>query len=850
MNIELYINNKLCDLDSSNLSILLKRQLFNPSELNTKDAQKSYSITLPATPRNNEIFRHTNVEEVGDKFRIYDNSRLYVDGVLILDGKFRLSEITRNSYKGNLGVPAVLTVKEVFNDAYMNKIGDWKINDFKGLASVKEFNELEGSPVIFPLVLYGLLPKNANDLGEFTNKEIYDKYVNLSLHDFVPSINCIAMLKKVFANAGYSLGGSALSDERLNNLYMSYKNPNDYEFDWGVSSVHVSGSWSHYDSESKLFEENFERNDEPSRYVCNLLSGSNSKPNVISDAGDNIQTRNNRSIITIPRSGLYKISIDASIEMLSNTIDFPNQEDKVGVRVGDLDDTPNEIQLIRNQSNLKDLDLVNLFYRDNINQSIEDENAIFPQKHRVNFIDPKININFLSGFSFGKRLNDEYVNPLNTDYCNPIAIKGGRSWDYMSEDGITETMYSAVYSPSYKHTDGSPTGAFWVELNNANTETKRTDKNNASGELKQVIWLEKGDQIELLLTKILNTFTIHSGSTTKYIFVKDCEINYSLKIEPFNNYLEWLKINNNGSSNAPMDWNDEGTFVENQIDLIQALPSEVKINDWIDNFCKAFNLKLYATGANSFNLDIKSNEIVKSTSIVLDLDKKANVYNAYNEPISLPQSYNLGFTIDANEEGFYKSIEEFTQDGEPIISTGDDGGGVFYTNSLDTNTIEQKTNFSYCWYKNIYYSIDRTTLKLPVVTDKEIWVNDYDYKEMMEKQYFNLSQRFWYKFGTKEIDLGLERTATIALVSNEFTNGRKQVLNYRNEPNTIMRNYFLLLTGNKHYTIIECYLTPQEYANLNSCLVKFNGDLYNVAEVDGYDPQGKRKARLKLIRKI
>ena len=124
-NIELYINGQLADIDSADkFSVYLKRQLINPAELTTKDAQKSYNITLPASQTNNRIFGHTNVEEVQGKFvKLYD-ARLLVGGVLILDGKFRISEITRDSYKGNLGVPAQKTTKEIFGEKKMSEIGE------------------------------------------------------------------------------------------------------------------------------------------------------------------------------------------------------------------------------------------------------------------------------------------------------------------------------------------------------------------------------------------------------------------------------------------------------------------------------------------------------------------------------------------------------------------------------------------------------------------------------------------------------------------------------------------------------------------------------------------------------
>ncbi|MDH6309607.1 hypothetical protein M2451_001973 [Dysgonomonas sp. PFB1-18] len=60
----------------------------------------------------------------------------------------------------------------------------------------------------------------------------------------------------------------------------------------------------------------------------------------------------------------------------------------------------------------------------------------------------------------------------------------------------------------------------------------------------------------------------------------------------------------------------------------------------------------------------------------------------------------------------------------------------------------------------------------------------------------------------------------------------------------------LLLTNQKHYTIVNCYLSPEEYKDLGRSLVKLNGDLYYAAEIDGYDPLGKKPGTIKLIRQI
>lgn len=149
-------------------------------------------------------------------------------------------------------------------------------------------------------------------------------------------------------------------------------------------------------------------------------------------------------------------------------------------------------------------------------------------------------------------------------------------------------------------------------------------------------------------------------------------------------------------------------------------------------------------------------------------------------------------------------------------------------------------------------------LELPLIANKEIWGEDpSDYAQMLKKLYTNYSQRFWYKnnkpynvgvvwkHNEKQVDLLLPR-----LQSNMDNNSL--VLNYYNNPRSILTSYFsIIATDDSNYTYVECYLSPYEYEQLDgSKLVKLNGDLYYIAAVEGYDPMGRNKTKLKLIRKV
>lgn len=858
MNIELYIKKRLCDIDSpESLGIRLKRQFINPAELSVKDAQMSYEISLPATPNNNEIFSHVNVEEVKGKFRIYEDARLYVDGILILDGKFRLSEITPDSYNGNLGVPAPLTVKDIFGETMMNQAGKWEI-EFRGLSDLTTYNtgkhdkSLYGeiSPCIFPLVLYGLLPKYSSN-KIYSPKDVFDNSVRLALDNLPPSVNCVHMMKQIFSNAGYTLSGNALEDERIKNLFVSYKNTNEYELPWPVNKMEISGSWASIRGneafpikETKIAQ----ILDGKKRVVVNYFNADNHSVTLLSDDGKNITQEGNKRTLTIPATGLYKLSFIANLTMTDNVY----SDMLMNIKKGDLNTIHTEIKIIRNFSNdPQTTKFDNTFYRDNQNQFVESSDAIFPRQGEVNFIDPKQNKDFVAGFAFGKYNDEMYINPLDNGHCNPMAIFGGKSWSILlGDESVTDRSYSAVKSSGYVRIDGNEPNLYKVELNKETYAKKNTDK-TASGEINQVIWLEKGETLDIIDISFRDgdnfPFTIYSHA-----------VDYSLSLEPFQHSIKWLVVDNTETVVGPMDWNDKSSFNSKDINLIKFLPSEVKVNDWIDNFCKAFNLNLVQSGNSGFELRTKENDIADSMTDIIDLDIRTSVIQRRNESLKLPYLYELGFTVDTGEEGYYNSIDEYVTDErgneQKNIEAGNKGGGQYLTGSNETSKLSQTSIFSYNWYKGLKdnESGGEPFISVPVISDHEVWENDYDYAEMKDKTDYNKAQRFWYQSGFKELTLNNDIVANMATVKEEYSFGNnKLVLNYKDETDSIMRSFFLLLTNSDNcYTVIDCYLTAEEYSRLNKVLVKLNNDLYHVAEVDGYDPLEKNKCTLKLIRRI
>jgi hypothetical protein len=124
----------------------------------------------------------------------------------------------------------------------------------------------------------------------------------------------------------------------------------------------------------------------------------------------------------------------------------------------------------------------------------------------------------------------------------------------------------------------------------------------------------------------------------------------------------------------------------------------------------------------------------------------------------------------------------------------------------------------------------------------------------MLKRYTDLNLRFWYfdrRWREDEAPFKFNLDSLRLAKVSEVLTGRI-TLTYENKPNTILNAYFtVLVNAGSHYTELEGYLTPVQYSQLDgSVMAMFNGDQYYVAEVSAYDPTGRNKTTIKLIRKI
>ncbi len=852
MKIELYINKQLCDLQEDT-TIALKRVFFNPAELNTKDAQRSYSITLPATATNNEIFKHVNVEEVVGRFDKEYEAYLIVGGVTVLDGGFLMLEIGYNYYKGCLAVRADMTVKDIFGDMKMNQAGQWlePFTSFPG--SMNEYNQMDNPPFFFPYVLYGLLPKMKDSItGLYTSKTLWDNTVVLARDDFPPSINCLEAIRNIFLSKGYVISGTAYSDDRLKKLYMSYKNPVDYEMFWnyrGLVNLDLSG-------ELSIDAQRFDVNEEKQVINYNILSNRSRQNVVVNDNKGDTYDRST-GIITIPVSGVYEIELTSDIILDSGegwNRPYYNLTREITFSHADaFDHIKNthsfEVKILKLSSTdttFTDIDIDRKYGQPNINQNNSDweyENSFpkyFPQQNKTMIVDASQNDRLICGISCGKDDLPEEAKQYYTPTPNPIIQNNGWSWNpkYKQDDENFITSNIEGYL-EYTLENGSVSNISEYnkrEIDNFTpNNAEYTDINKATGNVKCYVYLEKGEKIALLSSSSIDKFTVAVDGLPRTLpkCVISHTFNFNIKMRPImydKNFINTMI----DSTEEYIDGNSD--MLKDNIDLIKFLPSEQKVDEWLDNFCKAFNLQLSQDTQNSFKLNVRQKKRIFG-GVPINMDEKANVnLGRVNKSLDLPTYYDIGFTINQDEQGY--------------IETGEKGTELFNTGSITRTTLSQTSNFSFNWLKDIEYDVlgEIKTLRLPVITDKEIWkLNGVrDYEEMISKYYTDLAQRFWYKGDNFTYTYDRDKTFVIALVKNEIDNIIE--LNYYNRPLSILRTYFTIFTNRfKDYTIVQCLLTPEEYNRTPYSYVRFNGSIYVIAEIDKYNPLGTSLADIKLI---
>lgn len=378
--IELFINGQKADLESQkSLNLRFQNVLFNPEKITSSQAEYSFEFELPSTAINDKIFDFSNNLSKTGKFVSRLNAELYVDGTPIFAGTLTLNSIKEKKYNCNLVSVKVYSLEDIFGEAMLSDIDNWKI-PFNGVETINQINGELNPDVVFPFVSYGAFqksPKYSDDAGnDYTSKYDLDEYNRWYVESFAPSLKMLEVLKHAFNFKNYKVGGDAFTDMFLNKIYLSTNLADGQSPDYNVGNPRFGN----VDIEATIATNGIGYIQQLNFPYYQVYAVGATSEGITSDTQYNlsaVETYNvlngtvtcnqspsymyqpNESIIVIPADGWYRIELSATTTLnttgditagqyLYNLIDREISFENVTMPSGLNEITPVEIQLVRN----------------------------------------------------------------------------------------------------------------------------------------------------------------------------------------------------------------------------------------------------------------------------------------------------------------------------------------------------------------------------------------------------------------------------------------------------------------------------------------------------------------------
>lgn len=277
-NVDIYVNGELADIASQrSLNLRINNTFANPEKIETISTEYSFSFSLPPTENNNRIFGFANVLSKRGKFNKPYEVSIEVDNLKAFQGYLMIQSITRHEgYRCNIYVNRLNTVEDVFGDSLMSDLEKWGM-EFNLSETINERNrevceEDKVKDCFFPLVSYGMFQKKPKETGFYTPKTDIDRYTNMWMENFYPSMNLLKTVRRCFAHKGYEVDGDIFDDDNIKRIYMSTNlaDGQDPQYNYGspeLGKVTVSTIWSNkhiYDTgTSQLATHTVQQLDEP-----------------------------------------------------------------------------------------------------------------------------------------------------------------------------------------------------------------------------------------------------------------------------------------------------------------------------------------------------------------------------------------------------------------------------------------------------------------------------------------------------------------------------------------------------------------------------------------------------------
>lgn len=885
--VSIYVNGVQVELyDQESLNLRINNVLYDPSSISTKTADYSFSFNLPITNKNSKIFNYANNTAKLNKFNKNFNCIVYSDDIEIFKGKLKLSSIDNDNFKCNLVNIKVNKVEDIFGESKMNELR-WEV-PFVGIDSINSVNNDMSTNYYYPLVSYGVFqkkPKNVyTGFNQYTPKHTLDKYLQLYLESFPPSVKLTDTVKKLFQAKGYDVQGNIFEDDIASNIFISenLKDKQDPLYNIGSKLGKVTASWNWKNINRKSgggysyisplmynlnYPYEFVWTDIYNFDVVNIWDIWSAKEDYLTSLTHDNDYLFRDNCIVAPADGLYKITMDVNIS-IANAQSSMNVkqwffqstlEEKQNTTIyKGFNSYPVEIQLVRNTNECE------LIYGQT------DLNTVYPHEA------PAVRRS-------RRPIGGQATAPIETKYSQGYMPKNGELLCYdpfVSEKfvvGVTsigncpsviKNGYSWNSTVSVKNNARYNCGGYWGvnkngrELNwelteyNQNTlpgspsnYVNSTSTFEKKGKVTCIVELKKNDLLSLKC--VCKNYEMQNNSD---IDIYDVSCSGNITFEAFSPNASVV------IGSPTLNWNDESKFDTN-LNLGNFFNADEKQSDFINNFIKAFNL-VYNQDGNTVYLN---KQLINFNAPIypVNIDDRVNTNEAMSLAIDYPSSMQVKFSIDEEEAGFYDSVPSDKINLENWKNYADVGSEKVELLTTDETTDEELSlNTSYCWYTDFKYEqydrnnddalIGTMDIKLPIISKDEYMIEGYSYEDSMKVDGKGLKQRWWFR---QPVNNNINFKLTNGdIIYCTIPIGYKDdfLLNYNNDENTLLTRYFnISAMSNSNLIEVSCYLSPREYKTIKiSGIVKFDDDAYIVNEINGYDPTGNNKTKLTLMKKV
>jgi hypothetical protein len=896
--IELYINNKFVDL-SDDVNIRIDKQIFDVNQIKTNDGEFSYSIDIPATDNNKDIFSNANILSVRGKYAKTYSCKLYADSLLIFEGVCLLNSTTSKSFNCNLINLRINDIDTIFGDKTFNSY-KWEV-PFSGITTINTVNSDTTSKYCFPVISYGVFPKSpsgtyGDDYKSYTDTFTIDNTNRWYYTSFPPSLNLIESVKRLFNSEGYTVDGNIFNDEILNNIYMSLSLNDSQPFVYnygqeimGKVSGNTSGTinassigftkklrypfqlqniWGSAGANNPYKFYNFDEVN-----VFDLLSSASTITH-----NDSYMFDNSTNNIVIPADGWYDVHINGYIytdyQELSGVT-----EKRLDVATGVLSDAtfntnssvltdcPFEIQMIKVGGDSIDSmsDAMNSVELIGSSQKIVygyDGNRANTPFYYYN-VYPHERDNYYTRDDFGYDTFSLYRTSADTESKTPIEYDMEVNPNFIC--GVSDLMMPSLavcknkpswmngvsalsrarnqngyYASTYNWSIGQPSQTFTASsiYNDAYTSTNNLDRTidpetknraldfNFYGE----VYLKRNDIINLV--GVQRNWVNSNGSKVSYTTRYD--LNFALSArEPLERKGDTLNSYQYNFSNFSTNLN-----------LFNFMNKEMKVSDFLNNFLKQFNLS-YSNNGNT--ISINTTKLNSNSNSYIDLDNRTDEHISQN--LNLPSSYEVRYDIDANEYGFELTVPDDHLYDDNWQDFGDSGSTKIIISELPESTAkEENVGISYSYYKD--FQFQNNPISLLTIGDTDIFFGNYE--DLMKEDGYSKTLRYYFR-----TDGAIGTLTTVydgvpydwVIAPKNFYNGVN--LSYKTTESSLLDRYFNLYTDvSGEYVELETYLTAEEYLKLTKGVgVKYDYNIYLLSSISGFDPSGKNKTKLKLIRK-